>query len=184
MALRKKELHNNKKSNSVAAKYYDFYFVFVILFAILPLKFQIFELHMRYSALQYSDVVQALKRGDLRLLRRALQEHEDQYLPEHYPLLFFFFSVLLVLEKAHLDCLTEDGPLYHQVLEIRCLSCPREAGAPSLSETGKEDVSVCINPIIRCILQKNYSCTFLGGLADISSRNRRTLVRHTRSSWK
>lgn len=29
--------------------------------------------------LQYSNVVQALKSGDLRLLRRALQEHEDRY---------------------------------------------------------------------------------------------------------
>jgi len=29
--------------------------------------------------MQYADVIKALIRGDLRLLRRALQEHEDQY---------------------------------------------------------------------------------------------------------
>lgn len=32
--------------------------------------------------LQYKNVVEALKRGDLRLLRHALQEHEDRYVSE------------------------------------------------------------------------------------------------------
>ncbi|KAE8666885.1 Detected protein of confused Function [Hibiscus syriacus] len=33
----------------------------------------------KYNLLEYNNVVQALKRGDLRLLRHALQEHEDHY---------------------------------------------------------------------------------------------------------
>ncbi|XAR53431.1 hypothetical protein NMG60_11021978 [Bertholletia excelsa] len=47
-----------------------------------------------YNLIEYSDVVQALKRGDLRLLRRALQEHEDQFLRS---------GVYLVLEKLELQ---------------------------------------------------------------------------------
>ncbi|KAG6770473.1 hypothetical protein POTOM_026156 [Populus tomentosa] len=42
----------------------------------------------------YSNVVQALKRGDLRLLRQALQEHEDRFLRS---------GVFLVLEKLELQ---------------------------------------------------------------------------------
>lgn len=34
--------------------------------------------------LQYNDVVLALKRGDLRLLRHALEEHEDRYIRFSY----------------------------------------------------------------------------------------------------
>ncbi|PIA64361.1 hypothetical protein AQUCO_00100085v1 [Aquilegia coerulea] len=43
---------------------------------------------------EYHDIVLALKRGDLRLLRRALQEHEDQFLRS---------GVYLVLEKLELQ---------------------------------------------------------------------------------
>ncbi|CAN0901352.1 Enhanced ethylene response protein 5 [Linum grandiflorum] len=35
-----------------------------------------------YNLVEYTNVVEALKRGDLRLLRSALQEHEDQYVPQ------------------------------------------------------------------------------------------------------
>ncbi|XWS72176.1 hypothetical protein CRYUN_Cryun02cG0017600 [Craigia yunnanensis] len=48
----------------------------------------------KYNLIEYSNVVQALKRGDLRLLRHALQEHEDQFLRS---------GVYLVLEKLELQ---------------------------------------------------------------------------------
>ncbi|XP_038998826.1 enhanced ethylene response protein 5-like [Hibiscus syriacus] len=48
----------------------------------------------KYNLLEYNNVVQALKRGDLRLLRYALQEHEDQFLRS---------GVYLVLEKLELQ---------------------------------------------------------------------------------
>ncbi|XP_058069304.1 enhanced ethylene response protein 5 [Magnolia sinica] len=48
----------------------------------------------KYNLVEYSNVVQALKRGDLRLLRHALQEHEDRFLRS---------GVYLVLEKLELQ---------------------------------------------------------------------------------
>ncbi|XP_039057887.1 enhanced ethylene response protein 5-like [Hibiscus syriacus] len=48
----------------------------------------------KYNLLEYNNVVQALKRGDLRLLRHALHEHEDQFLRS---------GVYLVLEKLELQ---------------------------------------------------------------------------------
>ncbi|KAL1335478.1 hypothetical protein HN51_064356 [Arachis hypogaea] len=48
----------------------------------------------KYSLLEYSDIVQALRRGDLRLLRRALQDHENRFLRS---------GVYLVLEKLELQ---------------------------------------------------------------------------------
>ncbi|XP_057968686.1 enhanced ethylene response protein 5 [Malania oleifera] len=48
----------------------------------------------KYNLIEYAGVVQALKRGDLRLLRHALQEHEDQFLRS---------GVYLVLEKLELQ---------------------------------------------------------------------------------
>ncbi|GMJ07351.1 ENHANCED ETHYLENE RESPONSE 5, ectopic expression of seed storage proteins 1 [Hibiscus trionum] len=48
----------------------------------------------KYNLLEYNNVVQALKRGDLRLLRHALQEHEHQFLRS---------GVYLVLEKLELQ---------------------------------------------------------------------------------
>ncbi|KAH9801334.1 Enhanced ethylene response protein 5 [Citrus sinensis] len=34
----------------------------------------------KYNLVEYSNIVQALRRGDLRLLRHALEEHEDHYI--------------------------------------------------------------------------------------------------------
>ncbi|KAL8136511.1 hypothetical protein V2J09_002512 [Rumex salicifolius] len=48
----------------------------------------------RYNLLEYRDIVQALRRGDLRLLRSALQQHEDRFLRS---------GVYLVLEKLELQ---------------------------------------------------------------------------------
>ncbi|KAF2318148.1 hypothetical protein GH714_001146 [Hevea brasiliensis] len=48
----------------------------------------------KYNLVEYRNVVQALKRGDLRLLRHALQEHEDRFLRS---------GVFLVLEKLELQ---------------------------------------------------------------------------------
>ncbi|KAK4415663.1 Enhanced ethylene response protein 5 [Sesamum alatum] len=48
----------------------------------------------KFNLNEYSDVVVALKRGDLRLLRHALQEHEDRFLRS---------GVYLVLEKLELQ---------------------------------------------------------------------------------
>lgn len=48
----------------------------------------------KYNLVEYRDVVQALRRGDLRLLRHALQEHEDRFLRS---------GVFLVLEKLELQ---------------------------------------------------------------------------------
>lgn len=48
----------------------------------------------RYNLLEYIDVVRALRRGDLRLLRHALQNHEDEFLRS---------GVYLVLEKLELQ---------------------------------------------------------------------------------
>nr|XP_010912927.1 enhanced ethylene response protein 5-like [Elaeis guineensis] len=48
----------------------------------------------KHNLLEYKDVINALKSGDLRLLRRALREHEDQFLKS---------GVYLVLEKLELQ---------------------------------------------------------------------------------
>ncbi|XP_010242194.1 PREDICTED: enhanced ethylene response protein 5 [Nelumbo nucifera] len=48
----------------------------------------------KYNLVEYNNVVQALRRGDLRLLRHALQEHEDRFLRS---------GVYLVLEKLELQ---------------------------------------------------------------------------------
>ncbi|KAM1361311.1 hypothetical protein ACFX15_025951 [Malus domestica] len=48
----------------------------------------------KYNLVEYRNVVQALKRGDLQLLRHALEEHEDQFLRS---------GVYLVLEKLELQ---------------------------------------------------------------------------------
>ncbi|KAJ8461482.1 hypothetical protein OPV22_034408 [Ensete ventricosum] len=47
----------------------------------------------KYNLIEYSEVVNALKMGDLRLLRQALREHEDRFLRS---------GVYLVLEKLEL----------------------------------------------------------------------------------
>ncbi|THG04594.1 hypothetical protein TEA_004672 [Camellia sinensis var. sinensis] len=71
----------------------------MILKYLIPVKLSIgilpkFSLLQKYNLLEYSNVVQALKRGDLRLLRQALQEHEDRFLRS---------GVYLVLEKLELQ---------------------------------------------------------------------------------
>ncbi|KAL8207862.1 hypothetical protein R6Q57_007274 [Mikania cordata] len=48
----------------------------------------------KYNLVEYSDIVLAMKRGDLRLLRHALEEHEDRFLRS---------GVYLVLEKLELQ---------------------------------------------------------------------------------
>ncbi|XP_050382007.1 enhanced ethylene response protein 5 [Argentina anserina] len=48
----------------------------------------------QYNLVEYRNVVLALRRGDLRLLRHALQEHEDRFLRS---------GVYLVLEKLELQ---------------------------------------------------------------------------------
>ncbi|CAI0405800.1 unnamed protein product [Linum tenue] len=57
---------------------------------ILPKK----QLLENYDLVEYNNIVEALKRGDLRLLRSALQENEDQFLRS---------GVYLVLEKLELQ---------------------------------------------------------------------------------
>ncbi|KAM1155653.1 hypothetical protein ACFX13_027114 [Malus domestica] len=48
----------------------------------------------KYNLVEYRNVVQALKRGDIQLLRHALEEHEDRFLRS---------GVYLVLEKLELQ---------------------------------------------------------------------------------
>ncbi|KAM1812917.1 hypothetical protein ACFX11_026803 [Malus domestica] len=48
----------------------------------------------KYNLVEYRNVVQALKRGDLQLLRHALEEHEDRFLRS---------GVYLILEKLELQ---------------------------------------------------------------------------------
>ncbi|CAI0405798.1 unnamed protein product [Linum tenue] len=62
---------------------------------ILPKK----QLLENYDLVEYNNIVEALKRGDLRLLRSALQENEDQYVV----ILFLRSGVYLVLEKLELQ---------------------------------------------------------------------------------
>ncbi|KAL1825388.1 enhanced ethylene response protein 5 [Daucus carota subsp. sativus] len=52
------------------------------------------SLLVKYNLVEYSDVVLAMRRGDLRLLRNALQKHEDRFLRS---------GVYLVLEKLELQ---------------------------------------------------------------------------------
>lgn len=71
----------------------------MILKYLIPVKLSIGILPKRwllekYNLIEYHDIVQALKRGDLRLLRSALQKHEDQFLRS---------GVYLVLEKLELQ---------------------------------------------------------------------------------
>ncbi|PKU67260.1 hypothetical protein MA16_Dca015989 [Dendrobium catenatum] len=71
----------------------------MILKYLIPVKLSIgilpkMTLLEKYNLIEYTNVVKALKSGDLRLLRRALQEHEDQFLRT---------GVYLVLEKLELQ---------------------------------------------------------------------------------
>ncbi|CAL5193455.1 unnamed protein product [Lathyrus oleraceus] len=71
----------------------------MILKYLIPVKLSIgilpnHRLLEKYNLLEYGNIVQALKRGDPRLLRRALQDHEDWFLRS---------GVYLVLEKIELQ---------------------------------------------------------------------------------
>ncbi|XP_052199595.1 enhanced ethylene response protein 5 isoform X1 [Diospyros lotus] len=71
----------------------------MILKYLIPVKLSIgilpkISLLEKYNLVEYTNVVQALKRGDLRLLREALQVHEDRFLRS---------GVYLVLEKLELQ---------------------------------------------------------------------------------
>ncbi|KAK6941397.1 hypothetical protein RJ641_026774 [Dillenia turbinata] len=84
----------------------------MILKYLIPVKLSIGNLPRgwlleRHNLTEYTGIVEALKSGDLRLLRNAFQEHEHWYIPH--------------------------------VLKIRCLPCPREAGASSLPTNSKKN---------------------------------------------
>ncbi|XP_058738247.1 enhanced ethylene response protein 5 [Vicia villosa] len=71
----------------------------MILKYLIPVKLSIgilpnHRLLEKYNLLEYGNIVLALKRGDPRLLRRALQDHEDWFLRS---------GVYLVLEKIELQ---------------------------------------------------------------------------------
>lgn len=71
----------------------------MILKYLIPVKLSIGMLPKRtllekYNLIEYNDIILAMKRGDLRLLRHALQEHEDRFLRS---------GVYLVLEKLELQ---------------------------------------------------------------------------------
>ncbi|KAK3210512.1 hypothetical protein Dsin_015218 [Dipteronia sinensis] len=71
----------------------------MILKYLIPVKLSIgilpkYSILAKFNLVEYSNIVQALRRGDLRLLRQALQDHEDQFLRS---------GVYLVLEKLELQ---------------------------------------------------------------------------------
>ncbi|CAH1448909.1 unnamed protein product [Lactuca virosa] len=71
----------------------------MILKYLIPVKLSIGILPKRtllekYNLIEYSDIVVAMRRGDLRLLKHALEEHEDRFLRS---------GVYLVLEKLELQ---------------------------------------------------------------------------------
>ncbi|KAI4379536.1 hypothetical protein MLD38_005817 [Melastoma candidum] len=65
----------------------------------------------KYNLVEYREVIQSLQRGDLRLLRNALEENEDRFLRS---------GVYLVLEKLELQ-------VYQRLLKKICfVHCPLE----------------------------------------------------------
>ncbi|KAL4563827.1 hypothetical protein LXL04_027875 [Taraxacum kok-saghyz] len=71
----------------------------MILKYLIPVKLSIGILPKRtllekYNLVEYNDIVLAMRRGDLRLLRHALEQHEDRFLRS---------GVYLVLEKLELQ---------------------------------------------------------------------------------
>ncbi|XP_024531356.1 enhanced ethylene response protein 5 isoform X1 [Selaginella moellendorffii] len=67
----------------------------------------------KYNLSEYIDVVRALKRGDVRLLRRALKANENN---------FFRSGVYLVLEKL-------ESHVYRRLLRKMCIQYPKAAGS-------------------------------------------------------
>ncbi|XP_072973884.1 enhanced ethylene response protein 5 [Typha angustifolia] len=82
--------HCNPRSKSNLRMILKYLIPVKLSIGILPQKW----LLEKHNLVEYADVVNALKRGDLRLLRQALQEHEDQFLRS---------GVFLVLEKLELQ---------------------------------------------------------------------------------
>ncbi|KAH0878093.1 hypothetical protein HID58_065487 [Brassica napus] len=93
------------------------------------------ELLQKYNLHEYMNVVQALRKGDLRLLRHALQEHEDRYVfpltsfctylhPNCIVAVFLRSGVYLVLEKLELQVYQR---LMKKIYIIQKLSDPARA---------------------------------------------------------
>ncbi|CAL5078748.1 unnamed protein product [Urochloa decumbens] len=83
-------MHCNPQSESNLRRILKFLIPVKLSIGVLPKR----TLLERYNLLEYADFVTSLKRGDLRLLRQALDRHEDQFLKS---------GVYLVLEKLELQ---------------------------------------------------------------------------------
>ncbi|CAL5081310.1 unnamed protein product [Urochloa decumbens] len=83
-------MHCNPQSESNLRRILKFLVPVKLSIGVLPKR----TLLERYNLLEYADVVTSLRRGDLRLLRQALDRHEDQFLKS---------GVYLVLEKLELQ---------------------------------------------------------------------------------
>ncbi|XP_062199742.1 enhanced ethylene response protein 5 [Phragmites australis] len=83
-------MHCNSQSESNLRRILKFLIPVKLSIGVLPERI----LLEKYNLLEYADVVTSLKRGDLRLLRQALDRHEDQFLKS---------GVYLVLEKLELQ---------------------------------------------------------------------------------
>ncbi|CAH2051454.1 unnamed protein product [Thlaspi arvense] len=85
-----------------------------------------YELLRNYKLHEYINIVQALRKGDLRLLRHVLDEHEDRW---------------LVVYCSFVDSSAIRSRVEMFVLKVRCVSCLGKVGAPGLPETQEENVS-------------------------------------------
>lgn len=65
---------------------------------------------------QYSKIVLALRRGDIRLLRHALQEHEDRYVSSNAVFMIIHWHMWMLSKSVF--CTSD------QILKIRGISCP------------------------------------------------------------
>ncbi|KAL6655639.1 hypothetical protein ACP70R_006465 [Stipagrostis hirtigluma subsp. patula] len=83
-------MHCNSRSEANLRRILKFLVPVKLSIGVLPKR----ALLEKYNLLEYADVVTSLKRGDLRLLRQALDRHEDQFLKS---------GVYLVLEKLELQ---------------------------------------------------------------------------------
>ncbi|KAL6846620.1 hypothetical protein ACP4OV_024068 [Aristida adscensionis] len=83
-------MHCNPRSEANLRRILKFLVPVKLSIGVLPKR----TLLEKYNLLEYADVVTSLKRGDLRLLRHALDRHEDQFLKS---------GVYLVLEKLELQ---------------------------------------------------------------------------------
>uniref|UniRef100_A0A453KRU5 PCI domain-containing protein n=1 Tax=Aegilops tauschii subsp. strangulata TaxID=200361 RepID=A0A453KRU5_AEGTS len=83
-------MHCNPQSESNLRKILKFLIPVKLSIGVLPRR----TLLEKYNLLEYADIVTSLRRGDLRLLKQALDRHEDQLLK---------CGVYLVLEKLELQ---------------------------------------------------------------------------------